>query len=62
MIVTIIVAFATIACALLMAIYTHRLFNTRSNGMAFTLLIMISAMGTVEVLWFIPTVVRYFLS
>jgi hypothetical protein len=45
-----------------MAIYTHRLFNTRSNGQALTFLILISAMGTAEVLWFVPTVVRYFLS
>ena len=60
--IVIIATFAAIACALVMAIYTHRLFNTRSNGQALTFLILISAMGTAEVLWFVPTVVRYFLS
>jgi len=62
MIVVIIAAFAAIACALVMAVYTHRLFNVDRTGQAIVLILLISAMGTAEVLWFIPTVVRYFLS
>jgi hypothetical protein len=57
-----IVVFLAITLVLLMAVYTRKLFETESNAQGITFVVLVSLMGTAEVLWLIPAVVRYFLT
>lgn len=58
----VIMVFVAIVLALLMAVYTRRLFTTESNSHGITFVIFVAWMGTAEVLWLIPAIVKYFLS
>jgi hypothetical protein len=54
------VTFLAFVVALVMSIYIPRIFYAESTAQALTLIALVSVLGTGEVLWLIPTIVRYF--
>lgn len=62
MLVVIIATFAALVATLVVALYVRRAFEASSNLQVLVYVGMAAVVGTVDALWFIPTVVEYFLS
>jgi hypothetical protein len=54
--------FLGIALALIIALYTRKIFEVESTFQALALIGIVSLLGATEVLWIIPTIVRHFTS